>query len=111
MPSIDVVLIVSGVLGSICAVLLLLLLYLIRAVYRKDRPRTQKERHYPPGIIVQDNIPEFMPETVPHRVQNSVSTSPPHITAEQLDTRSYGPDMSKFFGHRHEGNCYTSHTI
>ena len=90
-------LIVSGVLGTICAILLIVLLYLIRLVRRKHPPR--KEKHYPPGIIVQDHIPQFIPGTIPHIVQSSIS-SPPPITAEQLDVRSYGPDMSRFFGHR-----------
>lgn len=68
---------------------------------RKHHPH--HERHYPPGIIVHDNIPQFLPGTKPHRVQSPIS-SPPPITAEQLDTRNYGPDMSKFFGHRFDGD-------
>ena len=101
------VLIVSGVLGSICAVLLLLLLYLIRAVRRKNHPRhNYVGRNLPPGVIVQDHIPQYMPETIPHRVQSPVSSTQP-FTAEQLDTRNYGPDMSKFFGHPSKGRVLT----
>ena len=51
-------------------------------------------------------IPQFMPGTIPHRVQSPIS-SPQMITAEQLDSHNYGPDITKFFGHGSEsGNCY-----
>lgn len=87
-------------LGSICAVLLVLLLYLIRAVRRKNH-KPHHPRQLPPGIIVQDNIPQFMPGTTLQRVQSPIS-SPQLFTAEQLDSHNYGPDMSKFFGHGSE---------
>ncbi|XP_028406885.1 synaptotagmin-A-like isoform X2 [Dendronephthya gigantea] len=100
------ILIVSGVLGSICAILLLLLLYLVRAVRRKRPAPVHRDRQLPPGIIIHEDIPQFMPGTIPRRVQGPVSSLPPPITAELLDTRNYGPDMSKFFGHRSDGDHY-----
>lgn len=94
-------LIVSGVLGSICAILVLLLLFLVRAVRRKNAPRRASDRRYPPGIIVKGDILPFIPRTMPQEVQAPIS-SPKSVSADHLDSSAYGPDMSKFFGTRSE---------
>ena len=62
----------------------------------------RREKRLPPGIIVKDNVDEFLPSTTTHRVQSPFS-SPHAVSAEHLDHRYYGPDMSKFFGDKYEG--------
>ena len=98
-------LIVSGVLGSICAVLVLLLVFLIRALRSKNAQKG--DRRYPPGVIVQGDVPEFIPGTTPHKVQTPIS-SPKSVSVEHLDRSAYGPDMSKFFGQRRDINAPNS---
>ncbi|XP_046856735.1 synaptotagmin-11-like isoform X2 [Xenia sp. Carnegie-2017] len=104
------ILIVSGVLGSVCIVLLIILLYLVRAVRHGKNQSYRREKRLPPGIIVQDNVDEFLPSTTTHRVQSPFS-SPHAVSAEHLDHRYYGPDMSKFFGDKYEGPRHYASTM
>ena len=98
------VIIVSAVLGTFCACLVIILLYLLRAVKKKNVRRD--ERNYHPGIIIRGDIPDIMPITQTHKVQIQHSNPHKSFSADHLDSSYSG--VSRYFDHR--GNADHQHS-